>query len=326
MTEEPTGSAPTSAPLFPVDTGASSTPPLDNGAPADPSAAPRSVSPQPADPAGAPPEPEGLTPQQKAAWEALPKSWKKDMEPHWAGMSPEAKQYAHTREEQVLKGFQQYASGHENWSKVVEPFREVLSQNPNVDAAETFRTLGQNHLLLTNSPMPQKIELARNLLAHYGITPEMLGGAPGGAPSDPAGEMQPFTPEQMRYLHSIMGPVAGQLQDATKFVQDQRLAENIKVVDAFFSDPQNEFVEEVGQDMFELLQKGKAENLSDAYELAIMRNAEVKAKYIAKLASKQQNSSPTPQVNIKSSNAPATPPKPATMDESFDSVLKKHYG
>jgi hypothetical protein len=260
------------------------------------------------------------TPAAPAAepWQAMPKSWKKEMEAHWGTMTPEQRQYVHHREEQAFRGIQQYARGHEAWSKITEPYQEILSQHPDVNPVELMGGLARNHFLLSQGTPQQKRAMLDAMAQHYGI--DLGQPAPAAAPS-------PFTPEQTAMLQKLLGPVVQQTQSYAESVRQGRVAEAQKAVDTFFSDPQYEFSGEVGQDMLDLLKKGRATDLPEAYELAVMRNPEVKAKYLAKLAS-QANGQPKPAatLNLKSSTTPARQPKPASMDETMDAIVKKHYG
>lgn len=263
-----------------------------------------------------------MTPAQKEAWEHLPKAWRKEMESRWGTIDPEVRKYVHEREQQAFRGIQQYSQGHNNWNKVLEPFQPLLQEYPDLDAADLFRTLGQNHLVLTRGTPEQKAQMFNAMVNHYGLR-EYLKPAD---PNKPAPQ-QPFSPEQMQFLRQALGPVLQKAQVFEADVQKRRMAEAETSVDKFFSDPQNEFAEEVGQDMLDLLQRGRASDLSEAYEMAILRNPEVKAKYLASLAAKAGKSAGAPaQLNVKSSTAPATPVRPATIDESIAAVVKKHYG
>jgi hypothetical protein len=330
MTLEPTG--PTSSPLFatPISPASDPSSPEANATlpVSQPASAPLDGSPSPAGEsslsapttaAGAAAAAGGAT---LAQWEALPKAWKREMEAEWAGLPPSVKQYAHEREQQVLRGIQQYSQGHDKWTRLTQPFADRLGAE---DPVTGFQQLAHNHFLLTQAPMEQRVALARDLLQHYGISPELLGGAPAGqqaASGQPGGA---FSPEQLAYLQQALTPLASQLQQTTSHLQAQRVAEQESVVDAFFSNPQNQFAEAVGPDMLAILQQGKASSLAEAYELAVLRNPEIKAKYIASLAGAKP-----PAVgnltNVKSSPTPVLPHQPATIDESIAAVVKKHYG
>jgi hypothetical protein len=268
--------------------------------------------------------PADMTPSQAAAWEALPKAWKKNYETHWGSLSPELKQYIHTREQQAFQGITTYRNGHERWTKAIQPFEQVLGQHPEVDPVELVQVLAHNHLRLAQGTPAERRELLTNIARHYGVD---LAQAAGQA-QPPAGQQAqaPFTQEQIALLQQMLQPVVGQAQAAAQFTQEQRAAEANKSVDKFFSDSKNVYAEDVAQDMLQILQSRKAETLEEAYELAIMRNPEVKARYLADLVAK---SSPAPiptQLNLKSSPTPATPSKPATMEESINAVIQKHYG
>lgn len=270
----------------------------------------------------APPTGSGVT---QAAWDAMPKSWKREMEANWKGLDPAVRQYIYEREDQTYRGISNYRKGHESWSKAVKPFEALLQQNPDVDPVNLVQNLGQMHLVMATGTPQQKQAVLKSMMQHYGVTMEeakQLSQVPPGQPQ-PTGQPQqpgqPFSPEQMQFLQQVLSPVLNQTQ-----AQQRERAQG--EVDAFFSDPKNDFAEEVGQDMLDLIQSGRATTLADAYELAIFRSPEVKAKYIAKLqAQTTTQGNPNPPT-VKSSSVPAGPGKAATMDDTFKAVLAKHYG
>jgi hypothetical protein len=244
----------------------------------------------------------------------MPKSWRKEMEGHWTGLTPDVRKYVHEREQQAFRGIQQYSRGHENWNRVLQPYEKLLAENPDVNPVELMSGLARNHFVLTQGTPEQKRQLLSAMQQHYGLT-EASPGAPA---------QTPFTPEQLQYLQRTLGPVIQQTQLTVRETQARRMAEAQTSVDKFFSDPQNEFAEDVGQDMLEILKKGQTTDLSEAYELAVMRNPEVKARYLAALAAKAApTGSRAAPLNVQSST---TPSKPGTMDETMKAIVKKHYG
>lgn len=313
MTEEPTSSY--TAPASPISGAPTASPPE------------QSVSlPQGGEPSGAPTQQPPALPQ-GLAWDKLPKAWKKDMESHWSTLPEPVRQYVHSREQQILDGIRGYARGHDNWNRLVEPYQQILAQNPNIDPVELMSGLARNHLILVQGTAEQKRALYKHMAQHYGITQEeakelaqsQTGQTPAAPAPAPAGD-QGFSPKQLQALQSMLGPI---LQP----IQQQRLQEVQTKVDAFFSDPKNKYSEEVAEDMLGLFRQGRATDLPEAYEMAVMRNPAIKAKYLADLAESAQPSGPGPSTtNIKSSTTPATPAAPGSIDDTFKAVLKKHYG
>lgn len=318
MTEEPTGlgiSAPstpslpsTSEGAGPASSGEQSVSLFNTSAPAP------SPSPVPAPAASTDEAPAGVS---QAAWDAMPKSWRKEMEAHWTGLTPDVRKYVHEREQQAFRGIQQYSRGNENWTKLVKPYEEVLAQNPDIDPVEMMSGLARNHLILTRGTPEQKRQLFQAMQQHYGLADAPAGSAPA----------TPFTPEQLAFLQKTLSPVVQHTQASLAEARARRLSEATSAVDKFFSDPQNEFAEDVGQDMLEILKKGQTTDLPEAYELAIMRNPEVKARYLAALAAKSAPAGQRAQpLNVQSSTTPASAPRPGTMDETMKAIVKKHYG
>lgn len=321
MTEEPTGAA-----SFDVAAGAAAIASElgaggeGGGAPASNSAV-TGASPPQSDNTSTPPAP-------PPAWEALPKAWKKDLEAHWGQLPPEVREYVHQREQQATNGITQYKRGHDNWSATLKPFESVLKEYPDVNVPEILTTLAQNHLRLVRGSPEERVQMARELLQGYGIDMQTLlggGAAPtGGQPSGQPGT--PFTPEQLSWLKQSLGPVFQAANEGRTFAQSQRQEAATKEVDAFFSNAENEFVNDVADDILAIIKAGQAANLPDAYQMAVLRNPEVKAKYLAKLARQAAPPPVTPAFNVKSSPTAPRSPAGATMDDTIDATVKRLYG
>jgi hypothetical protein len=319
------------AELFP-DSGAAAKPDeghtaVSSGTPESSAAAP---TPAPAPAAEAAADAAGMTQNE---YDAMPKSWRKEMEAHWKGTSPDVRKYVHEREKQVTEGITRYRSGSDNWTKVMSPFQSILAEYPDVNPAEILSTLATNHLAMVRATPAERAQHAIALARGYGVeltaaearaAADAAGAAAGAAQGNPDG----FTPGQLAALQQMLGPVLEPVRKTTEYVNGQLEASATREVDAFFSDPKNEFVNEVANDILQLMQRGKAESLPEAYELAIMRNPEVKAKYLAKLSAA---TAPAPSTasnlpNVKSSAAVVNPKKtPKTMDDTMAEVIAKHY-
>lgn len=317
-----------------------------NNEPPEPSGKPAEAVSSPADtpPSGGSPSAD-TTPAASAAaanagmsqetYDALPKAWRKEMEAEWKGMSVGARKYVYEREKQAQDGISFYKPGAENWGRVVDPFKDVIAQYPDANLPEILSTLANNHLMMLRSTPEQRREHAIALARGYGVdlTPQQAQAAvnAGAAVADQAGvPPQPdgFSPAQIKILERTFGPLLQTVQHTSQFVNKQ-LSDAAQVeVDKFFSDKNNEFVNEVAEDILSLIKNNQARNLLEAYEIAVMRNPEVKAKYLTALAKK---STPPPSTasnlpNVKSSATPISQSKPLTIDQTVDSVIRKHYG
>jgi hypothetical protein len=269
----------------------------------------------------------GMTEDQYAA---LPKSWRKEMEADWKTASPAIRKYAHEREQQVTEGITRYRNDATSWSKVITPFQTILAEYPDVNPAEILSTLASNHLAMVRASPTERAQHAMALARGYGVELTAKEAAQVAAAGEATAQASQdgFTPAQIEQLNRMLSPVLAPIAKNTEFVNKQLSDAATREVDAFFSDAKNEFVNEVANDILQLMQTGKVESLAEAYELAVMRNPEVKAKYLTKLATLAAPA-PTTAVklpNVKSSATPARKgEKPATMDETMNAVIAKHY-
>lgn len=273
--------------------------------------------------------PEGSSPSTVTTqneWDNLPKSWKAEMGDGWKTASPEFRKYVYERETQMRDGISSYKSNADNWNKVTEPFKMIREQYPDADPAQILQTIAQNHVNLTQSTPEQKRAHFRALAAGYGVTLQEARQAVENGELPPA-QAEGFSPAQIRLLNERFGPVMQDAQTAASFVREQKMTAASTEVDKFFSDPKNEFVNEVADDILSLMKNGRTDTLAEAYEIAVLRNPEVKARYIAGLSVKAappvSNASKLP--NVKSAATPRNATaKPQTIDETIAAVMEKY--
>lgn len=293
---------------------------------------PSAAAPAPSTPAPAAAAAADAAGMSQAAYDAMPKAWRKEMEAEWKTMTPGVRKYVHEREQQVTEGITRYRSGSDNWAKVMTPFQSILSEYPDVNPAEILSTLASNHLAMVRATPEQRAQHAMALARGYGVelTPRQAAAAvaAGEGVAQAAAAPDSLTPGQLAQIEAILKPVLAPVQRTTEFVNKQLADASTREVDAFFSDPKNEFVNEVANDILQLMQTGRTDSLPEAYELAVMRNPEIKAKYLAKLASATTPApSSAPNLpNVKSSSAVPSPKgKPKTIDDTISQIVAKHY-
>lgn len=268
----------------------------------------------------------------QAQYDALPKSWKKEMEAEWKTASPALRKYAHEREQQVTEGITRYRQGSDRWNQVTSPFEAIIAEYPDVNVAEILSTLASNHIQMIKASPAERRTHAMALARGYGVdlTPQqaqaVVDGAAQAAPSTP--QVDGFSPGQLAQLERTFGPVLATVKQNSAFVQKQLEDSANAEVDKFFSDPKNEFVNDVANDILSIIKKGQATSLPEAYELAIMRNPEVKGRYLQSLALKATPPAANlPKLpNVKSSATPIRPAKAGSIDDTIDGVIKKHFG
>lgn len=314
--------------LFPAKSGTEpNTPsvPADGG---DLGAAPSQSSQQPAEKDPNAPEPT-IVPGQNSAnpnpaattVAPMPKSWKKDMEPHWGKLPPEVHAYVQEREAQVMRGIQQYKGGHDLWSQLVEPFIPIFQQHPDVNPVQLMQGLLQTHLTLVDprGDPAKKAELAGLLLSQYGIPVT-------GQQTDAAVLQRLQRAEQKN----------AEFERRWNTYENQQKEEiykkNLALVDAFLADPKNKYVEEVHNDIMHLVKTGAADGLPAAYEMACWANPVVRQKMLADQQSPAPGKNGQPArgpngqfVNLDGTEVRPIKVKPTSMDDTINGVVSKHY-
>ena len=194
-----------------------------------------------------------------------PSTWTKDAIEEWAKIPPRAQQEILKREQDMFAGIQQYKEKAELGSRydtVVEPFRLPLQQ-AGVDPVELFQNFAGNHYLLTYGTPQQKVEIAANLLHHYGIPIDAV------APA--LGNRAPITPE-MRQTQLELNQLRAQLRERDQQSEGQLREQVMTDINSFAADPANIHFEAVASHMAKLIQSGVAETLKDAYDQAVWAN------------------------------------------------------
>jgi len=277
-------------------------------------------SPEHAPPADSSPVPTaaGLTQNE---WDALPKSWKKEMEQDYKGAPESVRKYVHEREKQVLNGISQYRRGHDSWNQVLTPFAEVLKEFPDANPMEILQTLAQNHIQMIQATPEERVQHAQALARGYGVS--LTAAQANAVQAAQSGE--DLTPRQISQIQRLLDPVLDPVRQTSAYVQKQLQDSATSEVDKFFSDPNNEFANELENDILQVMKSGQARSLPEAYELAILRNPGVKAKYFTSLASRHVSKPTLPSLpNLKGA---ALPPKvkAGTIDQTFETILDKHF-
>lgn len=266
----------------------------------------------PADPASPAAAASLAPPSDPDPWAPLPKAWKKEKEPLWAKLDREAREYIHARENDVVKGFEQYSTGHKSWNELISPFQPVIQQNPDVNPVQLMQNLMRNHLAIIQGSPEQKKQLAQALLKSYGID---LGGQ---------NQPQAALPQEVQFALQEARAAKEAAARLEKRHADAELEQNRQKVEKFMADPANKYFEEVADDIMLLLKTGAAPTLEAAYEKAIWTNPSVRAKVIAEQATAPKDP-PKKPLNVDGSGG--TPPKkPKTFEETTDSIMEKHYG
>lgn len=199
-----------------------------------------------------------------------PTTWKKEYLPIWDKIqngeelsSDERKkhlEYLNQRESEYKKGVNTYKAEADRFKpldEAIAPFRDHLRQQ-NINEAQWINNLGRAHMILSQAPPEQKIQMFHRLAQDYGIQLNQ-------------GEMQkqqidPYTQQLMQQLQH-MNQEVGTIKSRYEQEENNRLMSEInRVATNVEKFPHFESVRET---MAQLLEKGYAQDLEGAYAKAV---------------------------------------------------------
>lgn len=254
---------------------------------------------------------------------ALPKAWKKEMEPHWQKLDPALHDYIYAREEDVMKGINQYQAGYKSWNDTISPFQQVLQEYPGLNPVQLIQSLIQNHIALVKGTPQQRLEMVKNLHKHYGID---FNPAPPADPNDPLASRLSTYDQRLEALQAQNQALSQALQGFQNSQHETALQAKTREVSEFFSDPKNEFAQDLEADILNLLQKGAVSTLPEAYEMAQWTNPVVRAKLIARQQQQQQTPQKPKPTNLSDTGeAPPRRTKKGSWEDGVDAIVSNHF-
>ena len=233
------------------------------------------------------PQAEGETPEVEAqAVEqeykptvARPTTWKKEYLPLWdkldrgENLSPEEArkmlEYSTQRESEYKKGVSAYKAEADNaraLTEAISPFVPELQKN-GIHPAAWINNLGRAHMILSQAPYQQKVELFSQLAKDYGID---LNSAYSGENTTQYQDPQSVAlKQQIDYLNQ-------QVQQVASWREQQEQGVLMNEIQRFSSDAdKHPHFEAVREQMAQLLENGLANDLETAYAKAVRLNDEV---------------------------------------------------
>lgn len=206
-------------------------------------------------------------------------SWKKEAAQELEKLPEHIQKHIIDRESQFHKGLEQYREA-ANFAKTIDksisPFKDYLNEMQVTPEAAFQNLLKTEHTLRRGSPQ-EKIEMMQKLVHDYQIDLGALINTP-------------YDPNYMN-LKAQLEWTKSQLESSNDFKQSHEDAQIQSTISEFGQ--QHEYFEDVRTTMADLLEKGLANNLEDAYVKAIRLNDDV----FSKLQTQQQANAKTSQLN-----------------------------
>jgi len=205
-----------------------------------------------------------------------PSTWKKEYVQIWDKMEAGEQiskedftkfaEYANQRESEYKKGVSTYkaeADRARGYEEAIAPFVPEL-QAQNISPAAWINNLGRAHMILTKAPMEQKVQMFQRLAQDYGIQLNSEGVAPI--------QQDAYTQQLMNQLNQVNQEVSS-IKSRFQQEENQRLTNEIERVR---SDAEKfPHFDVVREEMAQLLELGKAQDLETAYKKAVRMNDDV---------------------------------------------------
>jgi hypothetical protein len=207
-----------------------------------------------------------------------PSTWKKEYVQIWDKMEKGEQiskedftkfaEYANQRESEYKKGVSTYkaeADRARGYEEAIAPFVSEL-QAQGITPAAWINNLGRAHMVLAKAPYEQKVEMFQRLAADYGI--QLNGEGQLAAPP----QYDAYTQQLMNQLNMVNQEVSS-IKGRFAQEENQRLMNEIERVR---SDVEKyPHFDVVREEMAQLLELGKAQDLETAYKKAVRMNDEV---------------------------------------------------
>ena len=242
-------------------------------------------------------------------------AWKKDAQAALTALPPETQQYIVEREQQFHKGIQQYkedAIKGRTLSNALAPHMEYLNQLQ-VQPEQAISKLLETERVLRTSEPQAKIQAFMKLAHDYGIDVNNLTNAK-------------FDP----YSYQLEQKLAQQQSMLEQLSQSRQMAEEAQLGQTIEQFAQShEYFEDVRETMADLLDKGLASDLNDAYAKAVRLNDDVfsrvqQAPQIAQIqrANEAAKAAKASAVSVKGSPTGVTrPPEPKSTEEAVRQAM-----
>jgi len=241
-----------------------------------------------------------------------PSTWKKEYVTIWDKMEAGEQiskedftkfaEYANQRESEYKKGVSTYkaeADRAKGYEEAIAPFVPEL-QAQNISPAAWINNLGRAHMVLSKAPYEQKVQMFQRLAQDYGIQLNGEGVAPI--------QQDAYTQQLMNQLNQVNQEVSS-IKSRFQHEENQRLTNEIERVR---SDAEKfPHFDVVREEMAQLLELGKAQDLETAYKKAVRMNDDVWALEQDRLLKEAKQSALKAQ-QVAKAKAAAVSPKSTT--------------
>jgi hypothetical protein len=243
-----------------------------------------------------------------------PTTWKKEYLPIWDKLTTgeqlskeealKLAKYSNQRESEYKKGVSTYkaeADRARELENAIAPFIPEL-QSQNISPSAWINNLGRAHLVLTKAPYEQKVQMFQRLAQDYGIQLNQ-----DGQMAQPV-QVDAYTQQLMNQLNQVNQEVSTiksrfQMEEQSRLnTEIERVRSNVEKFPHF---------DVVREEMAQLLELGKAQDLETAYAKAVRLNDDVFAIEQDKLLKNAQKQT-SKATQVAKAKAAAVSPKSVT--------------
>ena len=252
-----------------------------------------------------------------------PTTWKKDLLPLWDKIAKgetltkdESKkhlEYLNQRENEFKKGVSVYKAEAERakaLEEAINPFVPEL-QSQGISPAAWINNLGRAHMVLTKAPYNEKVQMFHRLAQDYGVNLNQI--------NESQQPVDAYTQQLMQQLNQVNQEVST-IKGRFEQEEQTRLSNEIERVR---SDKERfPHFDMVREEMAQILELGKAQNLETAYVKAVRMNDEVWAVEQERLLSSAKKQASKSQ-QVARAKATAVSPKSVTPNGTQAKVEAK---
>ena len=252
-----------------------------------------------------------------------PTTWKKDLLPLWDKIAKgetltkeESKkhlEYLNQRENEFKKGVSVYKAEAERakaLEEAINPFIPEL-QSQGIHPAAWINNLGRAHMVLTKAPYEQKVQMFHRLAQDYGVNLNQS--------NEPQQPVDAYTQQLMQQLYQVNQEVST-IKGRFEQEEQARLSNEIERVRS--NKERFPHFDMVREEMAQLLELGKAQDLETAYAKAVRLNDEVWAVEQERLLSSAKKQASQAQ-QVARAKATAISPKSVTPNGTQAKVEAK---
>lgn len=203
---------------------------------------------------------------------AYPSSWKKDHADKWETLPEEIRAEVLRREDDFHKGLHEIketADFGRKLKEVVTPYMQTITALGVTPDVAVQALLNADHILRYSQPA-EKAAYMRTLAQQYGVD------------LSEAAKEAPQVDPQVNALRQQLAQIQAGQQQFTQTLQQREAEQITQTLAAFKAQPGHEHMDEVREDMAALLSAGRAQDLQQAYDMAIWARPDIRAQQLAK--------------------------------------------